>query len=113
MSPSEAREKDARIMSAIKDILSDVDHLDIPASCERSRRTQERVFRKTLEIDLDLSEYMQSCHHPGDISVRYNGCEWTAYCEACGRTAAAPTLDELEDRWNAMVDEDREREAGE
>ena len=113
MSPCDAREKDARFMSAIKDILSDVDHLDIPASCERSRRTQERVIRKTLEIDLALSEYMSSCHDPGDISVWYSGGQWTAYCEACGRTSTAPTLDELEDRWNAMVDEDREKEGGE
>ena len=113
MSPCDAREKDARFMSAIKDILSDVDHLDIPASCERSRRTQERVFRKTLEIDLALSEYMSSCHDPGDISVWYSGGQWTAYCEACGRTSTAPTLDELEDRWNAMLDEDREQEGSE
>ena len=115
MTYREARERDLINLAAIRDTLALVPSVeDLPIGMDDSRRAAREAQALRQWCDHALTRFADVCCFLCELEATYDDkLGWKLACLECGRTVRAPTMDEAEDRWNAMLGEDREKEGSE
>ena len=115
MTYREARERDLINLAAIRDTLALVPPVeDLPIGMDDSRRAAREAQALRQWCDHALTRFADVCCFLCEPEATYDDEHgWKLACPECGRTVRAPTMDEAEDRWNAMLGEDREKEGSE
>ena len=109
------RERDLATLAAIRDTLALVPPVeDLPLGMDDSRRAAREAQSLRQWCDHALTRFADTCCFLCELEATYDDEHgWKLACPECGRTVRAPTMDEAEDRWNAMLAEDRETEGSE